>query len=1047
MAEANKSKEEFQQSKKKLFQELEKVKKLKNSDDIFKAMNQIIKNTQEMGLSDFQRFALYFYSHYNHLFQKSNYYDKFAELAKFMIRNLFQENFRDSVRGQMKTIFHDWNLFEDGKNVIEDEKNLFEDGKNLFEDKKKSSDMDDYEMCFFLCTLTKNINLMEIFFIEYLNIEIFKHEEFIVLDLENPYALELFKRIFDKIYLKNKKNFQKIGKDTQILLLESIIETNHSNYNLFRCEKCFSIKHIKKNKKKNFFLKCMKCDDNYSSFDIDCLITKISEMDFFCSICEKQLFLYETNFKCISCKKLICMNCKVEHLKNCFSLNFIKLHEVGYKCEIHCKNYIEYCFTCKQNLCKSCKIIHCHRTYEPTNIDNYLKNINYDENDLITSTLITIYKENNRNFNFNGYIYEILCSLQNINMSNKILFSQFNDSSFQNYYEIAFKKISEGSFYYLNRLIEIKKIYKEKKINELSYNPNIVNERESKIKDFIDKTKFYLFKFSAIHQFIDFGNMFNKLKKENSDLLIIIEELKSELLYVKNANKKNEENTHNILARFLANELLNKIIYLFHDELDENALNLNIFLELISSKKYEVLSNMDIINSISNISDDLNNLVKNLKENPDDLSIRKNLINYIKSSDFAQIKFVKDITIGEEVFKKEDLNILLDVLFFIKSYGNKTAHPNIDPNKPLININTKKSPVKFMIDEFYETELKELMEKEIKNTNVIDQNDGKELTTSVSNEIANIEYTNNLLKGYDYDEDEDEGNYYNSNDYEFKKIKIINNYALIDNINAYKILAHKAIVLKLKEIRNELLSRYNLCKMKKEVKIEDIIDTIFNDKDEKIFEETTDFVRVFIHDTDNLINENLNIDINDKSFVDDENIHSLLGCFKSVKILLNNFDKLMIQKHINLDEYINQKMLNRNNEDLIGLISDLEGTEFYESKVGCRRNELVAEICFLLLNKIFIREMDLLNSVKINYEKEIMKNILFKEISIKLKKLNESFNDEIIINSSSYDLTNSIQGFLSSFSNSNHMAIKNIKDILNKIIKENINLTTNDNFE
>ena len=235
--------------------------------------------------------------------------------------------------------------------------------------------------------------------------------------------------------------------------------------------------------------------------------------------------------------------------------------------------------------------------------------------------------------------------------------------------------------------------------------------------------------------------------------------------------------------------------------------------------------------------------------------------------------------------------------------------------------------------------------------------------------------------------------------------------------------------------------------MKKEVKIEDIIDTIFNDKDEKIFEETTDFVRVFIHDTDNLINENLNIDINDKSFVDDENIHSLLGCFKSVKILLNNFDKLMIQKHINLDEYINQKMLNRNNEDLIGLISDLEGTEFYESKVGCRRNELVAEICFLLLNKIFIREMDLLNSVKINYEKEIMKNILFKEISIKLKKLNESFNDEIIINSSSYDLTNSIQGFLSSFSNSNHMAIKNIKDILNKIIKENINLTTNDNFE
>ena len=472
---ANISKDEFRTIKETLLQELEKIKKFENSDAIFKNINKIINIAKEIGLSVLQRFAFHFYSYYNHLIQKFNHYKKFVELSKFMLQNLFQENFRDLIRSEMLTIFFGWNLFEDIN---------------------EPDNMDDYEVCFLLCILTKNINLMKLFFNEYLNIDIFEKEEFNSLDFENPYTIVLFKNLFNKIFFENIKKRQKNNKDIQTKIIESINESNHSNYNLFRCENCFSIKHIKQLNNNNISLRCMFCNDNYSDFKQVDLLNKISDINFFCSNCKEQLFLYKTNFKCIFCKKLICMNCKVNHIKNCFSFDYIKLYEVGYKCEIHCKNYIGYCFKCKQNLCKSCKNIHCHKIYETNNIKHYLKNVKFDENDLIIQTLITIYKENNISYLFNGYIFEILCSLKNIDISdiqNNIFFQTFNNKAFRKYYKFALKKISEGSSFYLNRMFEINKNYnnENKKINKLDYNPFIISERDSYINKFIKRTKFY----------------------------------------------------------------------------------------------------------------------------------------------------------------------------------------------------------------------------------------------------------------------------------------------------------------------------------------------------------------------------------------------------------------------------------------------------------------------------------------------------------------------------------------------------------------------------
>ena len=71
------------------------------------------------------------------------------------------------------------------------------------------------------------------------------------------------------------------------------------------------------------------------------------------------------------------MNCKIGHLKNCFSMRYIKIYELGFRWEIHNEKYIEYCFICGKNLCESCRYFHPHVTKELDNIEKgwSIKNI------------------------------------------------------------------------------------------------------------------------------------------------------------------------------------------------------------------------------------------------------------------------------------------------------------------------------------------------------------------------------------------------------------------------------------------------------------------------------------------------------------------------------------------------------------------------------------------------------------------------------------------------------------------------------------------------
>ena len=73
-----------------------------------------------------------------------------------------------------------------------------------------------------------------------------------------------------------------------------------------------------------------------------------------------------------------------------------------------------------------------------------------------------------------------------------------------------------------------------------------------------------------------------------------------------------------------------------------------------------------------------------------------------------------------------------------------------------------------------------------------------------------------------------------------------NDYDILRNLEESKKGINNEVVGKIKEIINDLLKNLNICKLKKEDKTEDIIDTIFEDKDKNVFEESIDFLRIFL---------------------------------------------------------------------------------------------------------------------------------------------------------------------------------------------------------
>ena len=874
-----------------LIAELEKTKKTKDSNAMEDFISGIYEKAKTFEISIIQKFIFLFAKYYNEISSKCENHNKLVKLSHFMLKNIFEENIILFILKEIKTLFP-----ENRINYIEKE-------------------YDEYEMCFILCRLTKNIKIFENYFREYLNIKIFDEIEYKEFDLENPNAINLFEDIFQNIYEATNK-FKKRNSDIKSIISKAIKESYKSRNNLFRCKNFYDIMLIRINDKNNFECKCQQCQKEYKEFDVkDILKTFVSE--FFCSNCHQKLFLYQENVKCVSCKSLLCMNCKIVHLKNCFSLNYIKMYEVGYKCEIHNEMYVEYCFTCKKNLCEYCKIIHHHhKAKKCENIGEKICKKKYsqldlaiEKNELIRYNLSQIYLDLKENKLNNGFLYEISCVLFSIkgkdNSNDDIYFDKFNDDEFHNYYYKTFLKITEGNLFNLKQINLIKSYYNKKKQKELKVDLEPINKREKDIREFIDKTKSFLDEIRYNLRFINYDHKINNLKKINSDLLIKIEKINLELFQYKNASRVMKENTYNILSRFLADELLNHFIYKFHNYMNKVNIKLYIFIDLISSGNFEILSNMALINGVKNISKELYEMLNELIKNPKDNDIKVKIIDFICKSKLSKIEFIEDIKLGNDIFKKEDLNKIIELLFLIKNIGNKTAHPNIDLKESLKIINMQELPLEFNL----ETCCDEIIEKNYKNGIIVINGISKE-QNKFSSKSKNIIFEDEDEDGISDKiiKDEDNHLYYHSCDYEFNNIILNDKYDLFNNLKKYVIMTKNEILENMKKFIKNQISRFNNYILKKNGNIKEIIEVIFNENDEKIFNENVDILRTLYCDIDNIIKRSFNMNFEDKFNDEKESIDSFKDLLEIIQMKLNEFEKLKIIRHPNLDEYINLKI-------------------------------------------------------------------------------------------------------------------------------------------
>ena len=132
-----------------------------------------------------QKFTILFFSIYNKLSYKDQNYEiqRLINLADYMI-NIFKKD-EIEILNEIQS--------EINKNFSE------EDFKNfkIFENRYTSKDP--LEICFALCILSKNINLMKIFFNEYLKVNLFIYYDFNSINLENPFASKLFDLLFNNL--------------------------------------------------------------------------------------------------------------------------------------------------------------------------------------------------------------------------------------------------------------------------------------------------------------------------------------------------------------------------------------------------------------------------------------------------------------------------------------------------------------------------------------------------------------------------------------------------------------------------------------------------------------------------------------------------------------------------------------------------------------------------------------------------------------------------------------------------------------------------------
>ena len=421
-----------------------------------------------------------------------------------------------------------------------------------------------------------------------------------------------------------------------------------------------------------------------------------------CKKCNKSIEIYDdNNFKCIDCKYIFCQQCAKEHEKIDIKNVLINLYEIGYICEEHYELYSTSCNICQINLCEICKENHIHKVDSKNilSLDESLLKINSSKNLSEVTTIkeyiltrLSIMYQFMKNFSFNNYtIRASIYFGEKYNKINKpdtkkFYFSNFFNDDFKKYYSKLIKNVSEGKEEYYDTLISIQKAYALSgyKIDSSFYDFNEKcskkkSDRNKKINNYILKTGISFTWLDTYGEIIKLNNNIIILNDESLKLQHDIRLLKIKIIALLKSNELYSSYLMKIINRYLSDFLLRKIIEKYPLQFSPIQINHNNFYE-IATNFGNIMFKKDKNNSV------LNNLKNSLQleNNKDGFIDKKKIDSFIKGlKNNNKIMFIKPVKIKNEIFPANEMNYVLDTLFYFKNPGNIIAHMNIEPKKSI----------------------------------------------------------------------------------------------------------------------------------------------------------------------------------------------------------------------------------------------------------------------------------------------------------------------------------------------------------------------------
>ena len=867
-----------------------------------------------------------------------------------------------------------------------------------------SKDKQYLEVFFKIMIISKNIKdiikgIKFLFNIEIPNIE----NQLNKLSFDNPYSILLLRDLINKLIINKNKIEEKI-------ILNNVI-TNLKKYYPFYCPKCLGILYISFLDKCEIF--CYK--DKFYSIPEDINELK-NDLNFKinCKNCKNKIELYEKNYKCLNCGKYFCDNCAYDHRKKDIKNVLINIYECGFICEAHCELYSSFCAVCKLNLCEICKETHVHKIdQEIYKINEELieKNLKKNLNEIselkeyISVRLSLIYKYmkafffNNLSIKLSIWFQEKIKREDKVN-SSKFYFHKFFDEDFKKYYSKLIKYVSEGKSEYFHLLLLIKERYEQSKFNiDESYMGFERNYLETKFERYIDinnlisRVKEAFTWMDLNDKIIRQNNKIIKLNNKSKKLKTEIELLKIKIIALMKSNKLYESNLIKLLNRYLADFLIRKIFQKYPKDFFPIKINFNIFYEIKTNFKDIIIKNNcyeDFLNDSKNILN-LNGSFEDLSEKEKKEKIEL-LMKNIKNEN--KIFFINPLKIQNETFSVEEMNFILDTLFYFKAPGNIISNMNISPNEStkLKKIKDDIPNIEDLLNSFEKINgINGSISNSINTNNEIQTNNSNINITNHQNDKNNFPYEKNIVKTTIK-------NIKNDDIEDWLEIKS----EVIENIK--KIISN---------LQDEILKDFHDSSINENININDIIKLIFKNDYSNIYKNDTAFTRalsLFIEDA--YKQEKLNVNFSKFDEIKD-NLYKTYSQIKAIEKLEKSFKKLKLpekiyfQTKIYIKEYI-KTLFPKNIEKKIILLK-----------------ESFSQIIDKLIEK------DILFSNFDKYEKKaLILSIIITEVkSIELQNLN------IFI----YDFKESIK---------NYFILKNVKTILlnlHKQLESNIKINLDDN--